>query len=657
MKLLLSVSSVFLAPLMLLAAPAWTYGEYTEASTATTAESGNLMQVAGTLLTVENNTGAWGRDNVGGAEVLTDGVIPYKTVAKSVYSVGNSAVMKIDFAGTANVSSLRFWISTAAISKPRSDISVQKIESVCGVVTTMVSNASYQKDFKHEGFSKTLPTEMRYELADPEGESLCRGAEALLITFGNMQNNGVLMCEVEVIGEMTAVAHCTVTFVDHEGKVLGTLSDVVVGSDVTAQAPEPPEREGYVFMGWSEDLSRIMSDVRVEPVYVAVGEPIWDKDKNGNGYREWNDATRPDHGGEQNLFAQDGVTLEVVRGDDSLEHGDLAAVTDGVISVSGPVYTMGDESSLTFTLPYAQDIGSFELYTHWGDGGRDGLEILALEYKSNAAATQWASLPLEKLSFGLNDPDSFGSYYVRAYCPDLISPLAANAQVFRVRIGKSDNRGTGIAEVRASRFIKPEYAWCGESWVGSADVELPMRDTLLGDNLMRKGDAALALIANVPHDSLYACTNSLAVLTNGVLKADKKTLVDAVYPIGNNALTNAIMECRFDVPKDVSGLRLYTYFHSGARDGIAVRTLYVQRHNEDFFRRIDSVAPWSYGVADDSTSGALVATLSAPAGTYMFSRITALRIEFGALDHDCSTFSEIEVFGRNGRRPLILTIR
>lgn len=644
MKHLLSVFSVFFATLSLLAAPEWTCGAYAAKTTATTAEQGNLMRLPGSLIAVENNDpNIFGMPALGNTSVLKDGQMPCKSGAGNSYSVGDDAVMTITFSGKADVDSLCLWASHT--DNHRCGVRILSVEASTeeGEVVS-VQTEPYQKNIDPEADSGSF----WYRLSNEDGTSLASGIKSLTITFGQMHNHGTLMEEVEVIGRMTAVDSYTVTFVNHEGAVLSVLSDVAAGADITAQAPIPPAREGYVFMGWSEDLSQITANLTVHPVYVEVGKTVWE-------LKAWDDKTRPDYGDEINLFAQDGVTVDVVRGDGIWAYGDLSALTDGIITVSGSsplVYTVGDNSSLTFTLPYAQDIGSFELYTHWPDGGRDGLKISKLEYKTSTDATEWTSIPLEALSFGLDNNGSLAHYYVRAYCPDLISPLAANAQVFRISIEKSDNKGTGIAEVRASRFITPQYAWSGESWDSSADVELPVKDTLLGDNLMRKGGAALSIITNNPHDSLSSCLDSVDALTDGILKVGK-TLPGAVYPLGSGAL----VECRFDAPKDVRGIRLHTYFTSGARDGIAVRALYVQNYGEDFFRRVDFVAPWSYGVGDDASSGALSATLSAPEGESMFSRITALRLEFGTLDHTCSTFSEIEVFGRSASRPLAIRIR
>ena len=56
----------------------------------------------------------------------------------------------------------------------------------------------------------------------------------------------------------------TVTFVDHDGTVLSTQQ---VEYSKSAQAPEDPEREGYLFTGWDVDFSNISGELTVTATY------------------------------------------------------------------------------------------------------------------------------------------------------------------------------------------------------------------------------------------------------------------------------------------------------------------------------------------------------------------------------------------------------
>ncbi len=62
----------------------------------------------------------------------------------------------------------------------------------------------------------------------------------------------------------------TVTFLDKDGQLLASVS---VGEGKNATAPTPPAYEGYAFVGWSESIQNIQSDLTVTPVYQKVIPP------------------------------------------------------------------------------------------------------------------------------------------------------------------------------------------------------------------------------------------------------------------------------------------------------------------------------------------------------------------------------------------------
>lgn len=245
MKLFLSVFSVFFATLSLLAAPSgWMCGAYAAKTTATTAEAGNLMRLPGTVLAVENNTGAFQIDSLGKTSVLTDGQMPCKSGPGNSYSVGDDAVMTITFSGKADVDSLCLWASH--INNHRCGVRILSVEARTeeGEVVS-VQTEPYQKNIDPEADSGSF----WYRLSNEDGTSLVSGIKSLTITFGQMHNNGTLMEEVEVIGRMMTIDSYTVTFVNYDGAVLSVLSDVAAGADITAQAPIPPRTRGLCLHG------------------------------------------------------------------------------------------------------------------------------------------------------------------------------------------------------------------------------------------------------------------------------------------------------------------------------------------------------------------------------------------------------------------------
>jgi len=58
----------------------------------------------------------------------------------------------------------------------------------------------------------------------------------------------------------------TVTFVDHDGTILKTQKNIVLGT--SAKAPAAPSREGYRFAGWDKSFDNITSDITVSAIYI-----------------------------------------------------------------------------------------------------------------------------------------------------------------------------------------------------------------------------------------------------------------------------------------------------------------------------------------------------------------------------------------------------
>ena len=74
----------------------------------------------------------------------------------------------------------------------------------------------------------------------------------------------------------------TVTFVDHNNSVLETVSDVMIGSGVTA--PEDPIRKGFRFTGWDASFDQVMSDLTVKAQYeLAHNQLCFTYTDNGDG--------------------------------------------------------------------------------------------------------------------------------------------------------------------------------------------------------------------------------------------------------------------------------------------------------------------------------------------------------------------------------------
>lgn len=69
-----------------------------------------------------------------------------------------------------------------------------------------------------------------------------------------------------VYEEYEVVMH-TVTFLDMDGSV---IAEVQTQDGKSAQAPQAPEHEGYIFTGWDSDISCVTEDMTVNAVYERV---------------------------------------------------------------------------------------------------------------------------------------------------------------------------------------------------------------------------------------------------------------------------------------------------------------------------------------------------------------------------------------------------
>ena len=71
----------------------------------------------------------------------------------------------------------------------------------------------------------------------------------------------------------------TVTFYDHDGKVISTQT---VNWNEAAKAPEAPAWEGHTFTAWDTDFEHVKADLDIKPVYDTILYTVKFVDWNGN---------------------------------------------------------------------------------------------------------------------------------------------------------------------------------------------------------------------------------------------------------------------------------------------------------------------------------------------------------------------------------------
>ena len=641
-RFVVSVASA-LSIFSLWAEPQWGWTSWTSDQTAATADEGNLVRLSGAVLMSEGNGNAAFADQCGDTSVLVDGTIAFGKVGNHYYSysIGNNAVLTFSLPGYCNIRAVRLWTRGP---DGRVGIAVTSVEgrAKSGEYSTLSSSYDGISGLPR-GQYHTAGGGYCFELKNDDESNFATGIEALRINFGQMDNNGTFVSEIEVIGEVSEPRYCTVTFLDREGGELKVLENVAPGTSLEGEAPEPPEVDGWIFVKWDTNFSQVIEDLTVRAIYAKRGAKEWTVETYASA------TVTKQFANDINLFGMAGVVCELNQGDispDVKNNNDPSALTNGVIDRR---CCIGNGGSLTYTLPYAQDIGALEIYTEW-DGGRDGATITSLEYQ-DAEDAEWKRLDIDEVSEGLNDNSSKGRYAFVATCPDPTMPLMSGVVKVRINFGQMDNKGSGIAEVFARRDMRSAFAWESDWYDATADVELAP-----ADNLMRQAGAAIQVVKQ--GTTMYGTCTDVSVLTDGVLKATPKNdndLVGAIYPLGNKA----VLDCVFEEPKEIRGLKFWTSFFSDARDGIAVDYLEVKLNGEDFFRVVDTVPAFSKGMfgQNENRPYGLMAGIVAPAGEFMFSKVVALRIHFGNLELNCSTFSEIEVFGRSAAKPFKIIFR
>ncbi len=120
----------------------------------------------------------------------------------------------------------------------------------------------------------------------------------------------------------------TVTFVDMDGTVLKVQTGIRPGQD--AEAPEPPEHEGYTFVDWDTDFTNVQSDLTVTAIYEQnePAEPDLFGDVDGDGLVTMADVTLLSMylNGENPQITAAGMANADANADGTVDIRDIAAI-------------------------------------------------------------------------------------------------------------------------------------------------------------------------------------------------------------------------------------------------------------------------------------------------------------------------------------------
>ena len=128
----------------------------------------------------------------------------------------------------------------------------------------------------------------------------------------------------------------------------------------------------------------------------------------------------------------------------------IVALTDGVVPGSSMDYTKVTGiigGTLAWGLTSPVNLTEINIFTRWGDGGRDGIAIdsVAVLYDGESEWTTLDSVPA--LSVGMNDNNSCSHYY--ATLSNASGFIAQGIRGVKLTFGTQDNGGAGYVEIEA----------------------------------------------------------------------------------------------------------------------------------------------------------------------------------------------------------------
>ena len=92
--------------------------------------------------------------------------------------------------------------------------------------------------------------------------------EGYVFTGWSEEELDEIYSDLDVYAEYEEIVHYTVTFIDRLTD--DVLAEYSVEEGEKVEAPEPPEHEGYIFTGWSEEFDYIDSDLDVYAEYEEI---------------------------------------------------------------------------------------------------------------------------------------------------------------------------------------------------------------------------------------------------------------------------------------------------------------------------------------------------------------------------------------------------
>ena len=125
--------------------------------------------------------------------------------------------------------------------------------------------------------------------------------------------------------------------------------------------------------------------------------------------------------------------------------GTFVKLTDGAIIADKPnTYTVGNNAVITYTLGEAEDgydITGVNLYSGWGDTGRETITVTSLSYSTPADPTTFVAIPGTAVNYSGGTSIAVARYTAAG------GPIAEGVYALRINFGPQENNYVGYREI------------------------------------------------------------------------------------------------------------------------------------------------------------------------------------------------------------------
>ena len=183
----------------------------------------------------------------------------------------------------------------------------------------------------------------------------------------------------------------------------------------------------------------------------------------------------------------------VVNGSAGMEGtGPVTVLTDGaIVAINANTYTVGNNAVLTYTLGDAEDgydITGVNLYSGWGDSGRENITVTSLAYSTPDDPTTFVAIPGTAVNYSGGTSIAVARYTATG------GPIAEGVYALRINFGPQENNYVGYRELEcigvasAPLVAPPEIVTLPATNVTAASA-------WISGSLTSTGTAASAVIA------------------------------------------------------------------------------------------------------------------------------------------------------------------